>query len=374
MAITISTQPSTTIMQTAYRAIRYYVTSNAATISKVQCEVYINGVLKKTLVHDPQINTTNEFEFDIRGIVRDNLNFYLPFTLPFPHYIAQSSNNSVYIHCVFNEVLLTGGVLEVQATDYTSSTSYACNATLQYEDVSTLNNWYQDSPQRLFMSNSPNNQRIKRGETTRLSFITNLTSIDSILYQYSGTTLLSTTTVNAAIASTVKRGQITINTNYFDTSCDNFIINLSSSSTRISEERTFRIVDEACEDHKRIWFLNQFGDFEPFTFEGEFVEGLEVSSKEFKKVLAYNFSVGDRGVKTFRVDAFEKFRTSTRPLNREEYRWLRELKTSPEVFLQEDDCFIPIILLNRDNYSIKGDSIGEPMVLEYIKANDLVIQ
>lgn len=372
--IEFNSQPSTSIMQSAYRAIRYGITSNSSTVAKVQCEVYFNGTLKKTIIHDPEIGTTDTFAFDVSSIIRDNLSFYSPFTLPFSHYVAESAYTSCYVHCVFNAVVLSGGVLSVDSNDLTSNTSYACNAALQYED-SDLSAYFVDSSAKKFMTDATNNIRIHRGQSFRLSFITSLTSVKSRLIQYNGTSVISTDYVSASIDTNVKRGQISINTTYMDTSCDSFTIVLTNSANAVmSETRTFRIVDAICEDDKQIWFLNKYGDFDTFNFTGEFIEGLTVSAKDFKKALPYNFSIGNRGVQTFRVDAFDKFKTSSRPLNREEYRWLKQIKTTIEGFLQEGTNMIPIVFLGRENYKIEGNNIGTPIEVEYIKANDIVTQ
>lgn len=380
MAITISTQPDTALMYSAYRPITYIVTSNAATISKVQCEVYINGTLVKTIVHDPDINTSNQFTFDVSGFVRDNLSYFTLTNIASLHAVSESATNTRYIQCVFNEVLLTSGVLVVQSTDYTSNTSYACNATLQHQDTQNLSAYFVDSTAKLFMTNTPDNARIHRNETIRLSFITGLTTIKSRLYQYQGTTLLGTSSSSNSIGANVKRGTVTINTTYLSGLCDNFKIELTNSSdVAVSAQRSYRVIDEACEDYKQIWFINKFGDYDQFTFTGEFVEGLNVTSSEYKKIIATTFSVRDRGLQTFRVNAFEKFQTTSRPLNRTEYRWLKELKVSPDLYLKEvgdsfTENFVPIVPLNRDKYLIEGNNIGEPMTLEYVKANDIIVQ
>lgn len=378
MSLTISTQPSTSIMQSAYRPIRYVVTSDAGTISKVQCEVYIAGVLAKTVVHDPDINTTNQFTFDISGYVRDNLTLYPPYSNSIIQILAGSSLISTYVHCVFNEVLLTAGALAVQSTDYTSNTSYASNAILQHEDTQSFTNYYQDNTSKLFATNMPDGSSVKRGETIGVPFFFSTVN-EGIgkIFQYNGSSLITTNSqATSSGFDDYKLGWWMINTSYLDTSCDRIVIQLfeNTGTTPYSSQRTYYIKSAGCEDDKRIWFMNQFGGFEAFTFDGEFIEGLSVSAKEYKKILAYNFNVRDRGMDTFRVDALEKFKTSTRPLNREEYRWLRELKTSPKLYVQEGSNMIPIIQLNRESYKIEGNNIGLPMELEYIKANDLLIQ
>jgi hypothetical protein len=378
MALTIDTQPSTTTIHSCYRPIRYVVTSNLAAIAKCQCEVYINGALIKTIVHDPDIGYTNQFTFDISGFVRDNISLYNPST-SLLHIAFAQAGTSKYIHCVFNEVVLTGSVYEVSGTDYTSSTAYTFNGILQHEETQDWSNWYDNDSDKLWLTNMPDESLVARGDTIGVPFVMSGTANDYLtkLYQYQDETFLGTSTQATGAGFTDnKTGWCTIDTSQLNGLSNKIEIELwdNTNTTQLSSARTYRIGKAACEDDKRIWFVNQYGGYEAFSFTGEFVEGLEISTREYKKILAYNFSIPDRGLTTFRVDAFAKFRTSTRPLNRAEYRWLRELKTSPSLILQEGANFIPIIQLNRDDYRIEGNSIGRPMILEYVKANDLIIQ
>ena len=380
MALTITDQPITSTIYSVYRSITYVVVSSSVTISKVQCEVYVNGVLIKTVVHDPNINTGDTFTFDISGFVRDNISLFNPQITSsiIQDFVAEGT--AKYIQCIFNEVLTTAGVLVVQATDYTSNTSFAANFVLQHENALGIDSYYQDNLNKLWFTNMPDNERVRRGETIGIPFVVNsaTTNLTARIVQLDANeaVILTTDYSSGQTYTQKKTGWININTNFLSSLCVRITTYILIAGVPKSSQRYYRIVSESCQDDKRFWFLNQFGGFESFTFTGEFVEGLEVTSKDYKKALPYftAFSVMDRGLKTFRVDAFAKFRTTSRPLNRTEYRWLRELKTSPEVFIQEGETFVPIVITDRDNYSIEGNDIGQPMTIEYVKANDLIIQ
>lgn len=373
MAITISSQPLSNRIISAYSPIRYIVTSNDATISKVQAEIYLAGSLIKTIVHDPDITTTNQFTFDIQGIVKDNLTYDINSPTGSLLVFTDAPDNTLKtLYVIFNEVLLTAGLLVVQAIDYTSNTSYATNVIA--DSVSELTEYSADDSDKPFLTTAPANQNIFRNESLRLGYVLFSTgTYKGVIKQYQGAALLGTTT-SASQTVTNKRAFFRLNTTYLSGLCDKMEVYLTDNvGNVISATRTYYIKQERCEDAQRFWFMNKQGDFDQFTFDGEYTEGIEIDSKDYKKINeTQNATL--RGLEQFRVDAFEKFSVASRPLTREEARWLKQLLYSPQVYVEVSGSLHPVLLTNQEkSFELNSNDLGRGMKVEYLKSNDLIV-
>lgn len=375
MAVTITHEPSTTDINTCYRPLVYRTTSDHVDIRKMQAEIYVNGFIIKTIVQDPDINSTNIFTFNIASFIRDTQSYTSPSIPGSLVTVAQSGSLVIsLVIVIFNEVTFVGNVLAVQATDYTSGVSYVVPAILQHEETQSLTAYYSDSTSKLLLTNAPLSQYIYRGESIRLGFLVTASQCRAKVWQYQGSTLLgSTSTSNTSVS---KRGYISINTTYLSPLCDKFIVEITNTSgVQISEQRTYILQENKCEDAKRFWFLNKFGEFDQVTFDGNYIEDGDISRRTFNKVLPNTLTVPSRGEDVFNLTTTEKHTIFSRPITKEESTWLRQLYRSVQVFVEnENAALVPIVITNNDIQAINGLSLGLPARLDYVKSNQPIVQ
>lgn len=88
-------------------------------------------------------------------------------------------------------------------------------------------------------------------------------------------------------------------------------------------------------------YLNKLGAFEYFTFQLISRTNRNIQRKEFRKVLAYNYSLGDRGRTIFEEQITEQMIFNTDWLTDDDAIRLRDMVESPEVYMlsvKDQDC------------------------------------
>jgi hypothetical protein len=120
-------------------------------------------------------------------------------------------------------------------------------------------------------------------------------------------------------------------------------------------------------------FLNCYGGWDSFTFVHG-VLSLDNEKKKFERN-AYAFSnnmflesngiVYNEGFKTYASNIKTKMKLTSDLLNTDEYKWLAELITSPQVYIYDKDNanFYPVQITNT-NYEFKDSLINKTEVLE----------
>lgn len=124
-----------------------------------------------------------------------------------------------------------------------------------------------------------------------------------------------------------------------------------SSNGTIGEVVYFK-VDSNCSIYgsKRICWLNSLGSWSYWTFNSVSSTKFEVVRTQMKKMLTYNYSVGDRGLTNLSIDKNKFMTVSTNWLLDYESEWMsNELFSSPEVFLLDgsDSSIVPLILIDK---------------------------
>jgi len=96
----------------------------------------------------------------------------------------------------------------------------------------------------------------------------------------------------------------------------------------------------------RIAFQNRHGGFDYWNFNWKSINTLNTSKNEFRKVLDYNYNVGDRQDTVLSQKANETFNISSDWITEYDSKYLKELITSPEVYHinEEDGVYYPIII------------------------------
>jgi hypothetical protein len=118
------------------------------------------------------------------------------------------------------------------------------------------------------------------------------------------------------------------------TDVDNYRFYTKYNGLTSSVFRYYKI-DNQCSNYEkvRITFLNRAGGWDYFNFTLDSKRSVSVSRTEYEKVLAYNYSVGDRGKTLLAQKAEPKMTITSNWITEKESSWLEELITSPEVYV-----------------------------------------
>lgn len=117
----------------------------------------------------------------------------------------------------------------------------------------------------------------------------------------------------------------------------------------------YEIVDNCSPyDNFRLLFQNRHGGTDYWNFNWKHTNTLTVNRNEWRKQLAYNYAVGDRQDSILSTKANEVWDISTDWVTEYDMNFLKELLTSKEVYLYDDDINqkYPIIVLTT-NWQVK---------------------
>ena len=115
--------------------------------------------------------------------------------------------------------------------------------------------------------------------------------------------------------------------------------------------KTYQLyIDCSPNNHIRLAFQNRGGGFDYFNFNWKSVNSLTTAKTEFRKVLDWNYNVGDRQDTVLAQKAQETWTISSDFISDIESKWLKEIITSPEVYVVDEvnKIYIPIIITNTD--------------------------
>lgn len=147
-----------------------------------------------------------------------------------------------------------------------------------------------------------------------------------------------------------------------DTDSQYTITALNGQLSAISETKTY-IVDSKVSKSPTVRFMwvNRMGCIDYFNSNLVSKRTITSTKNTFKKVLDYNYTVGQRGTTVLDINAQEKRTAETDWVTNAESQWLEELFTSHEVYeLQSDGSYLPIIIENNSVEILK--SINDKML------------
>lgn len=360
MAITITDTPP--LINAAYRPIEFTATSNDGDIVRMIADVYVNGAYEMAMEEEVNINTTNEFTFDVSEISRNamNINTLLNTTLDFSDNITAFSlyNSSVLAMValqvrLFEVVDTTAGTLfttwDENGTGTGSTNSglvYALNATLQHDETQNLDAYSVDTSAKLFLTKKPRTEfKITRDTNIQLDFIMeSVASIKArIAYLDDNDTPLSTTT-SATELITVYKSRVLIHGASFPTDATHAkVFLLTSGNAALSEQIDIRIIDP-CEYTLLVW-QNVLGGYDYWYFEGNRVEVINSKSNTFTKPLRSVFNVKDRGEQILSIDSNKIVTVTTDNIHPDTLEYLLELNTHGlNAFVYDGSQYLPIII------------------------------
>lgn len=109
---------------------------------------------------------------------------------------------------------------------------------------------------------------------------------------------------------------------------------------------------QACEQGVRFAFINRYGVYDYYSIYNPVRRVTNVSRKTFEKPnVNYSstistYDITRRGEKQYNTGYTDRYEVTTDYLNKPTADWLTELLDSPEVFVQENGDFIPIVITN----------------------------
>lgn len=124
---------------------------------------------------------------------------------------------------------------------------------------------------------------------------------------------------------------------------------------QVSDKLLFKI-DDKCSKFEgvRFMFLNSLGQFDYFNATLLSSETINISKTSFQKVLAYNYTQGDRGRTVLGIEAQQAYTVNSDWIDEETSLWLQELILSTEVYtIDNTDGSITPIVIDMSTYEIQ---------------------
>lgn len=280
----------------------------------------------------------------------------------------------------------------------TSNWTFVLNGALEYNSYPNFN--YATYINNKFLTNSPRKLKIQPGQYHTLALLNGLLiNTDKIekleirLYDHSDNIINTLNIVNPYEDSNNRLHQslsvgvgtqniddYLTNNMQFPISWDNvkyYKVRLVDSNTIRSEEFTFELDCPSKYKTHRVMFLNRLGEFDYFNFKQGYNKKQTSELSTFKRkpgsIISnnWNYSIEERGVTTFNSDVKETLILRSYWINKEESIWLKELLSSKEIYVFDDENRpIPINIITN-NIEEKVD-IQQPLFrleLEFAYSN-----
>ena len=267
------------------------------------------------------------------------------------------------------EIRNTSGLLEtVGSSTETSSTLYGLPAIRPLSDV-TLNDYYQPcaTGDFLFLTDAPAAQDIGRDESGFISYLSKgINALEVAFYSAAGlqtSAVINTGNQSSAIgmqtvaigpAQLEGSGSFTMHNGTLPTSLTAYTYYTlsaglySGSYSRESEVQTFTLVP-SCGWGKRFYWMGRTGGIEQYTFKGQIIEKQKDSGDTGQIAPAWDVTTSppvnshSRGL--IRTDIQQESSLEiTEAVSPTTAYWLRSIRTSPEVYMEQDGNYIPVII------------------------------
>lgn len=286
-----------------------------------------------------------------------------------------------------------GKIVNVLRVTATSSSKFAYNGTRQYDqrnfnstdatppfvNFATNYMWTSTTSTVKFLSNWNDYgqwKRISTSEYETMNIFVDINSTVNLTYELetfdsSGSFLSTTTGFFGSFESSPAFGKryyfIPCGTSNIDSIVGSGIFNnvtyytwrvYNSSNSAKTSEKIYRQIDRTCTLYTpiRVVFLNRMGGYDYFTFTQDNKKTVNVNRTEFKKVLDPEYNFGNRGDTVLAQDVQYTYTLNSNWITENEYNWLEELITSPEVYYITTDYASPRlapIIITDTSYTVK---------------------
>lgn len=351
----------TIVSATKYTVAKTYISTQTGTTRK-------GTVIAIKRMDDISISGTLTFRFSIA----DNIKSVLT-----PDLIAEVGGN-IYNPCT-NSIKYYGmnfteeyddkdGLLK-SGDEKLSGQYLAIRASLQHTDSQTLTDKYiLGSTTKKFLSNAPR-RYIRIGDDEQLSFIINqdMLQVFPEYYVYDDFGVMGTV-VGFPVYIFDYKAIIRIH-NALVSGTSRLDVRLKDFSGNVISETVTYIVERNCNiNARRVKFENYLGGFDSFIFTDGLSQLNNSKRNTFQKDLGLSFSLQDRGYSSLAVKADTDYVVKSRILTTDEGIWLQELLNSPNVYVETEAGFLPIIILNSSD-TVYDSGIPVQIVLKYRLAN-----
>lgn len=356
MAITVETQTSSPAP--AYRGVYLDCSSNDVDIVRVIMDVSVNGTFKTTQEKDPNFGTNNQFEFDVRDLSQDVLDWGIDFDISTFGIHDQTTAAAQLDFNLFEVLDTTTGTLSTTWAEDGAGTGAVSgsavdvvNITLQHEETQNLNAYLMDdsTADGLFLTNKPRGSfEIAEDHAIQLDFVSSLADVSAVMEQYQSSTL-GTTTQSSALSPTYSMGYVGIDEAFFDSTTDQVKVKLLSTideqEATLSETITINKLTGCTDDYRLIYWENPLGGTDYWYFKGNYQKDSEGDFNGYVKPLSRSFSVTDRGEGTIRARSNRRETLWSRELSRDELEWIQEITLqNRNAYIYEGGQFVPIII------------------------------
>jgi len=379
MAITINNTPAT--HSAAYNQIVFDVSSNntANTGFNFLIDVYVGGVRVNRQLY-PKQPGTNKLLVDLSPVIK---NFVQYDFLNASAFFSYNTNSKAEYYVQFGEAYTdASGILQLYpdlARSPSSGSRYAYNAVFDFEDFSK-NRFeqldvasgfvLQDSNMKSYCGPNqlktvtyfaPNtsifgpNVRVTQYDSAGVQLATNNQSIT-----YSGTTYVYN--INPKLVSGFS---LNANTAYYIV---NFYNNVGFSEVVLASYTIY--VDNECSKFEtyRLHWLNQYGGWEAFNFKKVSRQSIQVNRNQYRKMLPINYNTYDRLKTNYNTEIVDNIAVTSDWVSDTEAVGLRELFSSPVIWLERGVNDFVAVQVTETNYETKT-YLNNSRALHNITAN-----
>jgi len=225
-----------------------------------------------------------------------------------------------------------------------------------------------------FLTNAPYIRPIRDGENYCLSILTGAVgtakfrAVIRVVYTVSSTQR-ERLYFSEYITPIKNMVQVTVKIPAGETSFDYMEVYISDDLSQSSgTERRVYVPDFTAKKNEiRFAWLNPFGGIDHYTFTGSKASQIDVEKRDlYEKARTYPFTSSDIKTGIVRVDGVKNLFAFSDFENSETFEWLREIITSPFVFVVEDDKYIPVVVTNK-SMQVETDELIQ-LKLEYRKS------
>lgn len=322
--ITITRTPAQ--HNSVYRAIVFECTSNAtANDLQVKCELFVQG---SSVLSIWSSKIDGKFTFELSGLLHAFMEH--------SHTVLNGSigtfdlqGNALPFYCVFTEYYNNSiGILNPYAS-ITSSTYKANAINLKYYD-SNFDNYILGNNNKSFLTNAPNNLKIRAIDKPQLFFITNESEVVVVMEQ-----ILMGESSNTIYAKTLTNGfggflleVLNPNAKYIDVWVE------TTGEERISEIRRY-VIHNSCKA-TRIEWLNDLGGLDAYNFIGEEIIQQDVERTEISKYLPSDYTPDFHQTINQQAITKERVQVNSDFVSPQAAAWLSEINRSKMVWLNDN--------------------------------------
>jgi hypothetical protein len=376
MAITVNSTPA--LHSAAYNQIVFDVSSNNTANAGFNflIDVYCGGVRVNRQLY-PKQPGTNKLLVDLSPVIK---NFVQYDFLNASAFFSYNNNSKAEYYVQFGEAYTdASGILQLYP-DLTrspgSGSRFAYNAVFDFEDFSKNRFEQLDVASGFVLQDTNMKSYCGPNQLKTLTFFSPTLQINVRVRQYdSAGTLLATNNQILSYSGTTYVYNINpklitgfgldANTAYYTTEL------CTGSGLSLVVHATYTIyVDNECSKYEtyRLHWLNQYGGWEAFNFKKVSRQSIQVNRNQYRKMLPINYNTYDRLKTNYNTEIVDNIAVTSDWVSDTEAIGLRELFSSPVIWLERAANDFVAVQVTETNYETKS-YLNNGRALHNITAN-----